>query len=240
MAELTRALCPPVTAVLHLLDNIVWHALTGVQATFAAGAGGARRYARGFSPIVGFADPERPDFAALAPHCDAGERFYCDGWSGAAPAGWQVEAETTMFKMVWQGALPPPADEPVQPLQAAHAVQALELAALTRPGPFGPRTIELGDYLGVFDGERLVAMAGERMHAARLREISGVCTHPAQQGRGLARRLMLELVRRQLQRGETPFLHVMRNNPAAHRLYQRMGFVDHSESVVRVIARVPG
>jgi ribosomal protein S18 acetylase RimI-like enzyme len=224
--------------MLHLLDNIVWHALTGAQAKFAAGAGGARRYARGFSPIVGFADRERPDFAALAPYCDDGEHFYCDGWSGAAPAGWRVEAETTMFKMVWQGRLPPLVDEPGLPLQAAHAPQALELAALTRPGPFGPRTIELGDYLGVFDGARLVAMAGERMQAGPLREISGVCTHPPQQGRGLARRLMLELVRRQLQRGSTPFLHVMRDNEVAHGLYRRMGFADQGESVVRVIARV--
>jgi predicted GNAT family acetyltransferase len=42
-----------------------------------------------------------------------------------------------------------------------------------------------------------------------------------------------------LQRGETPFLHVMRANVVAHSLYQRMGFADHRESVVRVIARVP-
>jgi GNAT superfamily N-acetyltransferase len=225
--------------MLHLLDNIVWHALTGAQAKFASGDGGARRYARGFSPIVGFADVERPDFAALARHCDPGEHFYCDGWTGTPTAGWHVEAETTMFKMVWHGGLPPPAGEPVQPLQAAHAAQAFELAALTRPGPFGPRTIELGDYIGAFDGEQLVAMAGERMQAGPLREISGVCTHPRAQGRGLARRLMLELVRRQLQRGETPFLHVMRANVVAHSLYQRMGFADHRESVVRVIARMP-
>jgi GNAT superfamily N-acetyltransferase len=226
--------------MLQLLDNIAWHTLTGAQARFAAGSGGARRYARGFSPIIGFMEPGRPDFAALAPHCDEGEHFYCDGWSGAVPAGWQVEAETTMFKMVWQGAPPPPPAQPALPLQAAHAQQALELATLTRPGPFGPRTTELGDYLGVFDDGRLVAMAGERMHAATLREISGVCTHPQQQGRGLARRLMLELVRRQLQRGETPFLHVMRDNVGAHSLYQRMGFSDHCESVVRVVARKPG
>jgi predicted GNAT family acetyltransferase len=124
------------------------------------------------------------------------------------------------------------------PLDPGHAAQALELAELTRPGPFGPRTIELGDYLGVFDGERLIAMAGERMQAGRLREISGVCTRPEQQGRGLARRLMLELVRRQLQRGELPFLHVMRHNAAARGLYARMGFRDHQEVVVRVLARL--
>ena len=37
-------------------------------------------------------------------------------------------------------------------------------------------------------------------------------------------------------RGETPFLHVMRANEAAHLLYLRMGFVDYLESVVRVVA----
>ena len=38
-------------------------------------------------------------------------------------------------------------------------------------------------------------------------------------------------------RGEQPFLHVMRANPGAHRLYEAMGFRDHAESVVRVVAR---
>jgi predicted GNAT family acetyltransferase len=118
-----------------------------------------------------------------------------------------------------------------------HAAQALELALLTRPGPFGPRTIELGDYFGYFDGSRLMAMAGERMAAPGLREISGVCTHPDYLGRGYARRLMLKLIRRQLARGETPFLHVMRANEAAHQLYLRMGFRDYRETVVRVVAR---
>ncbi|HQU48454.1 MAG TPA: GNAT family N-acetyltransferase, partial [Casimicrobiaceae bacterium] len=92
--------------MISLLDNIVWHALTGAQVRFAEGTGAARRYAHGFSPIVGFADQQRPDFASLAPFCDPGEHFYCDGWSGAAPTGWRVEAETTMFKMVWEAPAP--------------------------------------------------------------------------------------------------------------------------------------
>ncbi|MDP1791343.1 MAG: GNAT family N-acetyltransferase, partial [Methylibium sp.] len=94
---------------LALLDNITWHTLTGPQAHFAAGTGAARRYAPGFSPILGFADLQRPDFAALAPHCAPGEHFYCAGWSGAAPAGWCIEAETTMHQMVWDGPPPPAA-----------------------------------------------------------------------------------------------------------------------------------
>jgi GNAT superfamily N-acetyltransferase len=222
---------------LSLLDNIMWHVLSGPHARFAAGGPTAKRYASGFSPILGFADNARPDLDALRPHVAAGEHFYCGDWGGPVPAGWTLDAEATMFQMLWNGTTPAddPAPEAVA-LGAAHAPAALALAELTRPGPFGPRTLELGDYFGVFDGGRLVAMAGERMNAGRFREISGVCTHPDFQGRGLARRLMLKLLRREVQRGETPFLHVMRANESAHALYLRMGFIDHRETVVRVVS----
>lgn len=221
----------------RLLDNIAWHTLSGPHAQFSAGTERARRYATGFSPIVGFVDQDRPEFDALRPFCAEGEHFYCDGWSGPVPAGWRVEAETTMVKMVWDAPMPAadPAPEALR-LDERHAQRALDLALLTRPGPFGLRTIELGDYFGIFDGERLLAMAGERMCAGTLREISGVCTQPDQQGRGLARRLIDKLVRRQLQRGETPFLHVMSANAGARGLYERMGFRTYREVVVRVVA----
>ena len=221
----------------HLLDNITWHTLAGPHAKFAAGEGNVRRYAKGFSPIVGFADPDRPDLAALLRFCEPGEHFYCERWSGTPPSNWRIDAESTMFKMVWQAATPATDAAPeALPLGPQHAAQALALATLTRPGPFGPRTIELGDYFGIFDGAKLLAMAGERMHAGSLREISGVCTLPEHQGRGLARRLMLKLVRRQRLRGEAPFLHVMRENTGARRLYERMGFRNYAETAVRVIA----
>jgi predicted GNAT family acetyltransferase len=109
---------------------------------------------------------------------------------------------------------------------------------LTNPGPFGLRTIELGEYFGVFEGERLVAMAGERLHAGKYREVSGVCTHPDQQGRGLARRLSLKIVRLQLLRGQSPFLHVISSNTTAHALYEKLGFRDYRETVVRVVEKL--
>jgi GNAT superfamily N-acetyltransferase len=222
-----------------LLDNITWHSLSGPHARFSSGTATARRYAPGFSPILGFADPARPDFEALAPYCAPGESFYTDGWSGAPPRGWEIRVESTMFKMVWEGGAPAPDDVPeAVRLEPRHARQAVELAALTHPGPFALRTIELGEYFGVFEGERLIAMAGERMHAGSLREVSGVCTHPDFQGKGWARRLMAKLLARQLARGETPFLHVMSANAIARGLYRRMGFAEYRESVVRVIERV--
>jgi ribosomal protein S18 acetylase RimI-like enzyme len=215
----------------------MWNSLTGPHAKFASGTGNARRYSKGFSPIVGFRDPVRPDFAALSPFCEPGERFYCDIWSGPPPRGWQIDKEATMFKMVWEGATLEKDEAPdAVPLRTEHAAQAVELAALTNPGPFGIRTIELGEHFGYFEGSRLIAMAGERMAAGSLHEISGICTHPAYRGRGLARRLTSKLVRRQLQRGETPFLHVMSANASARALYERMGFRNYRETVVRIVA----
>jgi ribosomal protein S18 acetylase RimI-like enzyme len=220
-----------------LLDNIIWHSLAGPHSKFAAGTGDARRYAKGFSPIVGFRDAQQPDLAALAPFCEPGEHFYCDIWSGAAPDGWQIDNEARMLKMVWEGAEPVDDEAPdAIALRAGHAAQAVELATLTNPGPFGLRTIEMGEYFGYFDDSRLIAMAGERMAAGPLHEVSGICTHPEFRGRGLARRLTSKLVRRQMRRGETPFLHVMSANTGAQALYEKMGFRSYRETVVRVIS----
>jgi len=222
----------------HVLDNIFWNSLAGPHAKYAVGTLDARRYASGISPIVGFATAQQPNLEALASFCSSGEQFYCSNWTGDTRPGWRVDVESTMFRMVWAG-IAPAMDEAAEAVQLdqQHAAAALELATLTRPGPFGPRTIELGDYFGCFVGPRLVAMAGERMHAGGFREISGVCTHPDFQGQGFARRLMVKLIGRQTKRGETPFLHVMRDNVWAHRLYKRMGFRNYSEPAVRVISR---
>lgn len=229
---------PDVGTTVHSLTNVFWHSLTGAQAEFAVGAGGARRYAPGFSPILGFAEPEEPDFDAINPYCEPSERFYSAGWTGAAPRGWTIEATSTMYCMAWDGAMvPAEVGTGIDVLGVGDAAAAVGLAALTRPGPFGPRTLELGTYLGIRAAGRLLAMAGERTHVGEFRAISGVCTHPDAQGRGIARRLMHRLLGVQIARGQRPFLHVMRDNAVAHEFYLRMGFIDLHEIVVRIVRR---
>ena len=221
-----------------LLDNITWSALTGPHAHFSVGTGEARRYEKGFPGFAAFPDLVQPNFAALAPYCERGEHLYTVGWSGAVPTGWQIDFDGAIFKMLWHGAAPAGDDAiDVVPLTADHAGSAVELAKITRPGPFGPRNLNLGEYFGIFDGDRLIAMAGERLAAGTFREVSAVCTHPDHQGRGLARRLMNKVIRRQLEGGETPFLHVMRSNETARGLYARMGFREYHELTVRVVSR---
>jgi predicted GNAT family acetyltransferase len=109
-------------------------------------------------------------------------------------------------------------------LTKADVPEILDLVQLTKPGPFGPRTIELGRYIGVRVGGRLVAMAGERMKMDGYTEISAVCVHPTSRGQGLAAELILAVARIIRQRGDIPFLHVFASNAPAIALYLKLGF----------------
>ena len=51
----------------------------------------------------------------------------------------------------------------IEHLGDAHAAEMLELATLTRPGPFRTRTHALGRFVGIRDNGKLIAMAGERL-----------------------------------------------------------------------------
>jgi GNAT superfamily N-acetyltransferase len=217
----------------------MWLCFSGPQRHLTVGDDRARRYAPGLSPIIAFPDRYRPDFAAIEPHCTPGEQFYCEGWDGPVPTGWRLEADTSMSMMAWgDGPLPAMPSFEYRRLGDADFPAMLDLATRTVPGPFGPRTPELGEYFGAFDGERLVAMAGERFELPGYREISGVCTDPACRGRGYAHGLMAVLMRRELARGQQPFLHVMTTNRSARVLYERMGFREHHLMPVRVLTWV--
>jgi predicted GNAT family acetyltransferase len=83
----------------------------------------------------------------------------------------------------------------------------------------------MGLYIGIRVDGNLIAMAGERMHPGRFCEISAVCTDPAFEKRGYATQLVTDLIARMLERGDTPFLHVVSQNEQAIRVYERIGFV---------------
>lgn len=122
-------------------------------------------------------------------------------------------------------------------LDAADAPQMLALASLTRPGPFHARTPELGDFVGVKQGDRLIAMAGERLNLPGFQEVSGVCVHPDGRGRGYAAALMSVVAGRILARGDRPFLHVFAENVGAIALYERLGYRIRREMRLTLLSR---
>ena len=102
--------------------------------------------------------------------------------------------------------------------------EMLALVGRTKPGPFLPRTIDMGTYLGIRRHGHLVAMAGERLHPPRWTEISAVCTDPAFRGEGLATRLVRAVAHGIRERGERPLMHAAAANERAIGLYLHLGF----------------
>jgi predicted GNAT family acetyltransferase len=100
----------------------------------------------------------------------------------------------------------------------------MALAERARPGPFGARTAELGDFLGIRDGGALVAMIGQRLRLERMIEVSAVATDPDHLGRGHGARLTAAMVGLIRARGSIPILHVRESNRRAVTLYERGGF----------------
>ncbi len=222
------------------LDNPVWHCLGGAHAAFAINHPLARRYRREVTQIGCVAQPGPAALEALATLTAPGEVLYlgqeqCD----PLPSCWALEAEKAMPQMVLNcSAEAPSAGMIPVVLGPADVAEMCALAELTHPGPFGSEMIRLGRFLGVRDGGRLLAMAGQRFRLPGLVEISGVCTHPDAQGRGYARALMNHLAREIQSQGDTPFLHVIEENVRAAGLYARMGFVQRKRLWVRVVRRV--
>jgi predicted GNAT family acetyltransferase len=100
----------------------------------------------------------------------------------------------------------------------------IALATLTKPGPFGRCTIEFDHYQGLFEGDQLVAMTGQRLHVPPFTEISAVCTHPDHLGKGYAAALLQHQLQLILSHKQIPFLHVRADNERAIALYERLGF----------------
>ncbi len=214
-------------AGVDLLDNHVWHALTGPHAAFSQGRGLALRYQPDVAVFSALPDEAGPDaFAALAALVGPGATAVLSRPAPLTlPAGWEITVRMNSLQMVATEPIGAP-DESFARLRAGDVEEMLALVERNRPGPFRPRTIELGTYIGHREGlaARLVAMAGERVHLSGYTEVSAVCTDDEARKRGLATRLVRAVAAGIEGRGETPVLHVLAENHAAVRVYESLGF----------------
>jgi len=224
--------------VTHPLDNPVFAALTGNQATFAVRHGNAIRYQPNVSPFCAVADESSAaDWADAARLTVAGGAALFVRLSAGPPADWEVLVAREGVQLVADD-LDPALDPEAVALTETDVPQMLELTERTKPGPFLPGTVELGGYLGLRREGRLVAMAGERMRPPGFAEISAVCTDEGWRGHGFAARLTRAVAAGIAARGETPFLHAAADNVNAIRLYKSLGFT-HRRDVAFVVAKPP-
>ncbi|HXE47236.1 MAG TPA: GNAT family N-acetyltransferase [Ramlibacter sp.] len=224
----------------HPLDDPIWSALSGPNARFAIGFGKALHFQRDVAPFSAISEPSDEAYADLAVQLPAGglARMFRPAME-PLPVGWEHVEDFSLLQMV---AVPQvlkraTGSSEISVLKAQDLPEMLELVSLTQPGPFEERTPELGLYLGIRQGGRLIAMAGERMRVPGYVELSAVCTLPQARGRGLAALLLRRLMQGAFERGETPFLHVVPTNIAAVSLYEKLGFVARKQ--LHVLRRRP-
>ncbi|MBI2739803.1 MAG: GNAT family N-acetyltransferase [Rhodospirillales bacterium] len=217
---------------INVLDNPVWHALAGPHRQHALGRGLARHYPRDIAPFSAIAEPSAAAYADLAADLPVGtEARLFRPQTEPLPDGWEETNRFALLQMV-ASRQPEQGGSPVTVLSHADAAAMLDLVAATEPGPFGKRTPLLGRYVGIRHGDRLVAMAGERLRVPDHVELSAICVHPEARGKGYGATLTRELMRRAFAQGERPFLHVRPDNAAAVALYRGLGFETRRELVV--------
>jgi ribosomal protein S18 acetylase RimI-like enzyme len=175
------------------LDAVIWRALTSVQESLAEGDERARRYPAAIAPFAATVDTEPASFRSLLALVGGDDQIALFTTEEVQPpSAFSVVRRASVDQMVLEDACACTAQPgaPIVALGVADGPEMLALANVTQPGPFGPRTIELGHYSGIRRHGALVAMAGERMRLDGFTEISAVCVEPAYRGHGFAAELV--------------------------------------------------
>jgi ribosomal protein S18 acetylase RimI-like enzyme len=225
-----------------LLDNPTWFALNGPQAAFAERKGRVLRFEPDVGPFYGMPDePTAQDWEDVAALAGPGGLVTLAATGIPFPEDWELTWGGEGVQLVaWgEASREAAADAEIIRLGPGDTAAAMDLVKRTRPGPFRPRTMGLGSYLGVRREGALVAMAGERLRIDGYTEISAVCTDQAWRGHGLASRLTLAVAAGIRERGEIPFLHAVATNLNAIRLYEQLGFEFRRTTTFKT-AKVPG
>lgn len=214
-----------------VLDNPMWHALQGPHRRFALTNGQAARYDPEVTPFAGIPDdPDPAAWAELVALFGPDEVAVLTGPVVEPPDSWETLFRVPGVQMVGPSAATRPrkgnggSEWVGTPLGPDDVADMLDLVERTKPGPFLPRTVELGGYVGFRRDGHLVAMAGHRMHLRGFTEISAVCTDVEVRGQGIAGSLVEQVVAGIVDRGERPFLHTTVENVHAIRLYESLGF----------------
>lgn len=132
-----------------------------------------------------------------------------------------------MWRMVLQSERFQPVDGDCAPLTCDHAEQLAALYACGEGNAFDPVQMPSGAFHGIFEDERLVAVAGTHLVSSLygVAAVGNIFTHPDYRGRGYATAVTSAVVTELQMRGIRDIvLNVDQRNKPAIRIYERLGF----------------
>ncbi len=217
--------------MIHTLNNPIWHSLNSIDVKMNQGTETIAIFTPEVSPFVALPNWKFASQQNLFNFLPAGRTVSTLVAKPFVLSGnFELIFSLGLYQLICTNLKPFLGSEvAIQALGNEHIPSMIELTALTKPGPFTQRTIEFGNYVGVFENGQLVAMAGERLHLSKFTEISAVCTHPSCSGKGYAAALVNHLLLQILRSGKSAFLHVRQDNQRAIDLYLGLGFEIRSE-----------
>lgn len=222
----------------HVLDNPIWNGLNSGNRHLGEGNDYVKLFPVEISTFVGLRDFSPENYMDLYEKLPLhSERATFVPRQVTVPSPFELIGGLDIYQMVHDKPVEVPVEVTVEvtveelygnpviaPLNKSNVPQMLALTKLTNPGPFNSRTIEFGNFYGIFRNNELVAMAGQRLKVFQYTEVSAVCTHPDHVGNGYARRLLLHQINMIRQQSDVPILHVKTDNEGAIRLYESVGF----------------
>jgi ribosomal protein S18 acetylase RimI-like enzyme len=225
------------------LDTPIWTALTTKQAQHVQSNALARRFPPEMTLLGALAVNTVAAFESLAQLIQRDPVTLYFTSPPQIPAGWEIVRAVELHQMVQETeALPPSAQasttHEVIELTPADVPEMSVVYTATRPGRnLCPRIQKLGQFLGIREDGKLVAMGGLRLHLPGYREITTVATLPGHEGRGYATAIVRSLIDRIRSRGDRPFLTVRSDNTRAVEIYRRLGFKERTLLHSRTIRR---
>lgn len=206
------------------LDNPTWYALTERHADFAIDYDGAKFYDPAYCPFGGFTNSDIIE-TATTQYASLTDNFFVVGQKPIYNTKVQLKNELVCNQMLLARSIEIEINSQIVALETAEQKEdLLDLVNLVQPGYFKPKTVDLGNYYGIYQNNRLVAVTGERMKMDNFTEVSAVVTHPDHTGKGYAKQLVAQVSNQIFKENKIPFLHVAHTNIGAIKLYEKLGF----------------
>lgn len=212
----------------HILDNPIYQSLTGADKKFNLGSDDFPYFDPEVAPFIGLKNWDSESQKGLVENTPKDRLYYLlinQEVSFIPELEVEITNEAAQFISVDRVPEPPTKTEvEIVPLDKSHVDEMIELTTITRPGPFSKRTIEFGNYHGIFLDGKLAAMGGERMHIGEYTEVSAICTHPDFRGLGLGAKITHFITELVYDQGRKPFLHSRADNKNAIEIYKKLGY----------------